>query len=140
VAAFWGLVYTGLVVSTQVRTTNDPSAAVAFVHAEIPPGEQLVSFRPVHHLFAYYYRQPIELCSIPDRRAPRDFAGTYFCFAEDPSMPKLEIPFDWQPIAEISCERGQTTKPLTKVTVGKRIARSSGVRHAAFLDETSKSR
>ena len=33
-----GLTYTGVVMSMQMRTSNDPSAAVASVRELIPPG------------------------------------------------------------------------------------------------------
>ena len=122
VAGFIGLSYTGIIVSLQLQTSNDPSAEVASVRQMIPNGQYLVSFGPVHHLFAYYYQQSIELEPLVDNEAPVDTMATYFCFAEDPSYPKTIIPFDWQPIAEISCERARSQRPLTKVIVGKRTA------------------
>jgi 4-amino-4-deoxy-L-arabinose transferase-like glycosyltransferase len=125
VVGYWGLIYTGLVLSVQARTANDPSSVVASVRAMIPPGESLVSFRPVHHLFAYYFRQPIQLRPLTGARAPRNFNGNYFCFAEDPEMPKLEIPFAWECIAEISCERGRSPNPVTKVIVGRRVSHTA---------------
>jgi len=120
VAGFIGLSYTGIIMSLQIRTSNDPSHEVATLRQMIPNGEHLVSFGPVHHLFAYYYQQPIELEPLVDNEAAIDTTATYFCFAEDPGFPKAIIPFEWEPIAEISCERARSQRPLTKVIVGKR--------------------
>ena len=105
IAAFLGFTYTAVVVGMQVRLSNDPSTAVAAVRALIPPSEQLASFGQVHHLFAYYYEQPIELHPLSAGRAAKEIAGTYFCYLEDPGAPTPVIPFAWQPVAEISCER-----------------------------------
>ena len=126
VAGFIGLSYTGVIMSLQMQTSNDPSSEVASVRQMIPDGQHLVSFGPIHHLFAYYYQQPIELEPLVDNEAAADTSATYFCFAEDPGYPKTIIPFDWQPIAEISCERARSQRPLTKVIVGKRIASLAG--------------
>lgn len=140
VAGFMGLSYAGLVVNMLVRTSNDPSAAVVSVRDLIPPGDRLVSFGPVHHLFAYYYQQPIELCKVVDGQVPTQFPNTYFCFVDDPFFVTPEIPFAWDRVAEISCERARAKHPLTKVVVGKRKAVShedGEVTPAAFFEETT---
>jgi 4-amino-4-deoxy-L-arabinose transferase-like glycosyltransferase len=121
-AGFMGLSYSGIVINTQMRTSNDPSAAVVSVREMIPPGDRLVSFGPVHHLFAYYYQQPIELRKVDNGQAPTQFTNTYFCFVDDPFFATPEIPFLWDRVAEISCERARSKNPLTKVVVGKRKA------------------
>ncbi len=119
-AGFIGFSYSGVVLSVQAHVANDPSAAVVSVRALIPPGEQLVSLGPVHHLFAYYYREPIQLQKLSHRRAPASTKANYFCYVEDPKFRRPYIPFAWDPIAEISCERARSERPLTKVVVGKR--------------------
>jgi len=117
---FLGLSYTGVVVDMQIHTSNNPSAAIAAVQEMLPDGEHLVSFGPVHHLFAYYYRQPIELVPMVTREVPSTNTATYFCYAVDPSVPTVEVPFAWDSLAEISCERAQSDRPRAKVVVGKR--------------------
>ncbi|MBI3838533.1 MAG: glycosyltransferase family 39 protein [Planctomycetia bacterium] len=120
VAGFMGLSYTGVVVDMQIQTSNDPSAQVAAVREKIPPGEHLVSFNRIHHLFAYYFQQPIELLKLCDHEVPSDTTASYFCFGEGPDIEKIEIPFAWDRIAVISCERARSSNPSTIVVVGKR--------------------
>jgi 4-amino-4-deoxy-L-arabinose transferase-like glycosyltransferase len=120
VAAFMGLTYTGVVVSVQSRTSNNPWTAIATIRELIPPGERLMSFDPVHHLFAYYYAEPIELQRLGKNRLAMPSGGSYFCFAVDPHYTRPIIPFAWETVAEISCERTQSPHPASKVVVGRR--------------------
>jgi 4-amino-4-deoxy-L-arabinose transferase-like glycosyltransferase len=119
-AGFLGLTYSGIVLSAQMGGSNDPSADVIAVRRMIPRGERLLSFGLVHHLFAYYYQEPIELRKLTDTQAPSDFSNTYFCFVDDPGFETPEIPFEWERVAEISCERARSNNPLTKVVIGTR--------------------
>ncbi len=120
-AGFMGLSYTGIVVNVQVHTSNDPMAKVASIRAALPPGERLVSFGRVHHLFAYYYQEPIELNELVGNVAPAETDAQYFCFSVDPGFETPAIPFAWQQLAEVSCERAQSDNPRAKVVVGRRI-------------------
>ena len=121
-AAFMGLTYTGVVVSVQSRNSNHPWTAIATVRELIPPGERLVSYDPVHHLFAYYYAEPIELQRLGKNRLATPTSGSYFCFAVDPHYTRPIIPFAWETVAEISCERTQSPHPASKVVVGRRTS------------------
>ena len=145
IGAFMGLTSAGIVISMQMRKSNDPRTAIASVRQQIPQGEQLLSLGPVHHLFAYYYGEAIELRKATDTgKAPSDFTNTYFCYVDDPFFETPEITFEWEPVAEISCERARSKFPLTKVVVGRRLAptrtASSPVRQASATleaDETA---
>jgi 4-amino-4-deoxy-L-arabinose transferase-like glycosyltransferase len=121
IAAFMGLSYTTVVMTLQMRTANDPSDAVARIREMLPPGERLISLGKVHHLFAYYYGEPIEMRKLPRKQQAPQIEDSYFCFAEDPGTEPLLIPFDWEPIAEVSCERARSERPLTKVVIGRRL-------------------
>jgi 4-amino-4-deoxy-L-arabinose transferase-like glycosyltransferase len=121
VAGFFGLFHWGVVISAQMRNSNNPAAEIAVIREMIPPGEQLVSIRPTHHLFAWYYQEPIALCPSEDRATVEECTGTYFCFAVDPAMPPLEIPIEWAVVREISCDRTVTAHPKAKVIVGRRL-------------------
>ena len=120
VAGFMGLTYSGVVVDMQIQTSNDPSAEVVSVRQMVPPGERLVSFDRIHHLFAFYFQRPIELHKLTDHEVPFDTKATYFCFSEGPNVEKIEIPFAWDRIAVISCERVRSNSPPATVVVGKR--------------------
>lgn len=132
-AGFLGLSYTGVVVDVQAHVANDPSADVTSIRKMLPPGERLVSFGLVHHLFAYYYAEPIEFHALDNHVAPMDVAATYFCYAEDPGFETPAIPFAWERVAEISCERAQSARPLAKMVIGRRVS-------AAALSEPSRRR
>lgn len=121
-ACFMGLTHTGLIVSAQAQNSNDPSQVIAEVRALIPPGERLMSIDKVHHMFAYYFEHPIELQVVGKSRVATEMTGQYFCFAVDPEAKPIEIPFAWETVAEISCERTKTLQPRTKVVVGRRLA------------------
>ena len=66
IAIFAAGSYASIVVDGMVRRSEDTASAVARVKAAMPPGARLVSFCPTHHLFAYYYGEPIELRGLPD--------------------------------------------------------------------------
>lgn len=121
-ACFLGLLHTAVVMSGQMQGSNNPAAAVAAVRAMIPPGERLISIDKVHHLFAYYYDRPIELQHpIGAARRATEMPGQYFCFAVDPQAEPFEIPFAWERVTEISCERARSDHPRTTVVVGRRL-------------------
>lgn len=121
-AGFMALVHVGIVMNVQAAGSNQPQDAIARVRAMIPPGERLVSFDKVHHLFAYYYHDPIDLLPFGAERVATEMPGELFCFAVDPQAKPFEIPFAWRRVAEISCERIQLAEPRTKVVVGRRLS------------------
>ncbi|MGD9723743.1 MAG: ArnT family glycosyltransferase [Pirellulales bacterium] len=121
-AGFLGLTYNVVVVEFQRCTSNDAAPHVASIRSLIPPGERLVSYGHVHHLFAYYYEQPIAFAPLADHGAPADDSSTYFCYSVDPGFDTPVIPFAWEPVAEISCDRARTDNPRAKVIVGRRIS------------------
>lgn len=120
-ACYMGLTHTALVMSAQAHNSNNPAQAIAEVRALIPPGERLMSIDKVHHMFAYYFGDTIELQRIGKPRIATEMPGQYFCFAVDPEAKPFEIPFAWEQVAEISCERTVTVHPRTKVVVGRRL-------------------
>ena len=120
VAGFWGLISTSIVLTAQLRTSNDPQETISRVRQMMPEDVPLVSFRPIHHLFAYHYREPIRVQTVDDDRAPDDFDGDYFCYSVAHDIPPVEVPFAWELVAEVSCERARSAAPRTKVIVGRK--------------------
>ena len=124
VAAFLGLTYTGIVTDSLMRNSEHAAEAVAQLKRQLPQHTRLVSFGPVHHLFAYYYREPILLLPWPRKRPPPPEV-TYFCltysdFRPD-RRPAVELPFPWEEVAVISCDRSRHTQPRNVVVVGRRL-------------------
>ena len=124
-AGFLGLSYTTIVLNVQQRTSNDPSQQIADLRALVTAEGRFVSFGPVHHLFAYYFGETIEYQPLNKQMAPGDCDAEYFCFAEDPGFPTAQVPFPWERVAEISCERARSAQPRAKVIVGRRIVLSA---------------
>jgi hypothetical protein len=57
----------------------------------------------------------------PSQHGEIPAVGEYFCFSNyDPAVG--EVPFPWQKIAEISCERRHKAHPRMTVTVGRRLS------------------
>jgi 4-amino-4-deoxy-L-arabinose transferase-like glycosyltransferase len=121
VAVFVGLTYNGPVVNRLVQSDNETAAAVARLKQQIPPGEPLVSFGFAHHLFAYYFGEPIKVQSWPDGGSDWDPRVRYFCFHRRLAGFEREVPFAWEQVAEISCERYWMQYPRTTMVIGRRI-------------------
>lgn len=127
IAAFVGLTYSGVVINARMNTSQDVAGAVARLKAELEdrmaPGQRLVSFGRAHHLFAYHYRDPIERHDWP--RAPGDVREdvVYFCFVSHHQPGPL--PFEWETVAVVSCDRNRHPEPQCKVIIGRRIGLSA---------------
>lgn len=126
VAAFLGLTFLGPILGLQAASSEDVAGAVARFKAKLPPRARLVSFGPVHHLFAYYYRDPIELRPLSPEGIQLDAESPYFCigWCDTPYRP-FPLPYFWEPVATISCERTRRPRPLFVVTVGRRLSTPS---------------
>ncbi len=121
VAGFVGLTYNGPVVNRMVQRDNTTAAAVARLKQQIPPGEPLVGFNFVHHQFAYYFGEPVKVQPWPNSDADWDPRVHYFCFHRGIGGHEREIPFAWEQIAEISCERYRMQYPRLTMVIGRRI-------------------
>jgi len=120
VAGFLGLTFTGVMVNRLVNDSVDTEAAIARLKQELPKGHRLVSLGPVHHLFAYYYREPIKLVVWPSDGGELDAEGTYFCFDRFPGS-NVVIPFMWEEVATISVARFRSHRLQESVVIGRRL-------------------
>jgi hypothetical protein len=93
---------------------------VARLKEQLPPEVQLVSFRPVHHLFSFHYQTPIRLCDWPEPVDAADPQIAYFCFNRSRGQ-VVELPFPWEELAVLSCDRVINSNPREAVVVGRRI-------------------
>jgi hypothetical protein len=121
-ACFLGLTYSTLLVYVRQKISEDAPAAIARLHEQIPPGQTLVSIGPAHHLFLLLHGQPVPQFSV-DRPQDMDQAATdYFCFwVWSGGVKPADIPFEWEQIAAISCDRNKRARPVDTVIVGRRI-------------------
>jgi 4-amino-4-deoxy-L-arabinose transferase-like glycosyltransferase len=123
-AGFLAVSYAGVVMDAILRRSEDTASAVARLKGRLPAGVHLVSFCPVHHLFAYYYDGPIELRGWPEARRDRDV--DWFCFTCAGDV-RILVPFRWEEVAVIPVDRYRQPKPGNLVVVGRRLPESTPV-------------
>lgn len=123
-AALAGLLlatHLGIIQTAQLRRAEDTRAAVAALETDLGQHPRLVSFGPAHHLFAYHLGRPITLLPWPESSAAVPADVEYFCYETMPGVPVRELPFVWQPVRVISCERNRQENPGMTVVVGRRL-------------------
>ena len=106
-----------------VRKNGVAAEQVAQLKERFRQGQELVSFGPIHHLFAYHFQDPIPLRDWPKNGEDPSGQADYFCFERTDPRP---LPFAWERIAEISCDRDRTPAPEEVVIVGRRLAPMPG--------------
>lgn len=120
VGLFAALVWNGPIVQWKLLLSERGTAeAVEALRHKLPADAELISIGPTDHLFAFYYRDPIRLVRW-DRLGSEQFE--YFCYSTQfsESPPMSELPFSYDILAQISCERQETENPRRVVIVGKR--------------------
>ncbi|MBY0527461.1 MAG: glycosyltransferase family 39 protein [Gemmataceae bacterium] len=118
VAVFVGMTGSGVLLSYQVRKSEVAAPVVARLKGEIPPEERLVSLGPVHSLFLYHYRDAIEI--MPGNGQELSDDVVYFCLDHyGPGVPRL--PFAWQTVGVVNCERYRSDGQGCQVFVGRRV-------------------
>ncbi|HEV2948743.1 MAG TPA: glycosyltransferase family 39 protein [Gemmataceae bacterium] len=118
-AVFLGLTYDTVVLNFIVRKNGPAAEQVASLKERLPEGQALISFGPIHHLFAFHFHDPIERQDWPITETSIPGQMDYFCFDRNRSQ---AIPFAWEEIAAISCDRDRTDNPDEVVIVGRRLA------------------
>lgn len=114
-----GLIYSEIVLPALARSSEDMAQQLHIVRRKLPPDARLVSFGPVHHIFAFHYREPIPMLAWPQRPADVDQRVEWFCFHAKQGEPR-ELPFSWEPFAELSCDRIQHADPRETMIIGRR--------------------
>jgi hypothetical protein len=112
----------GPVLSGEVRGATTGEEAVARLKTLLPPQAPLVSLGPVNHQFAFYFREPIGLRPSIREGAQLEPGDRFFCFGscDEPYAP-AELPFAWEPVAFVSCERAVWMFPRYMVVIGRRL-------------------
>lgn len=95
--------------------------AVVQVRDQIGAEGQLVSLDHVHHLFAFYYQQPIPRLPWPEKGDALPPTATHFCFARHRSQTTRPLPFAWEKLAVVNCDRNVREQPEWVVVVGRRL-------------------
>lgn len=121
IGAFIGFAYMGPITNIRIAMSENTAERIAELKRELPPEaqERMVSLGRVHHLFAYHFREPIEPISLSSA-AVENADWQYFCF-DQPGAEPPQLPFAWEELAVISCERNRLPHPEQKVVVGRRL-------------------
>lgn len=119
-AVVMGAIFSGLLVSLQNRASNDVCSAVAELKQQLPVDVRLFSFNRTDHRFAWHYRDSICPLPWPSQSVDVPAEVDYFCF--ESQFESLKLPFLWEPVAVINCDRRANSKAGDRVIVGHRIA------------------
>ncbi|MHC4428169.1 MAG: ArnT family glycosyltransferase [Planctomycetota bacterium] len=119
IAVFAGFVYTGAVTTARINDSMNAAEAITTLKKQLPVGSRMISFGPVHHLFSYHYREPIELREWPGTPAEIGPEVRYFCF--DANTVRDPLPIAWEKIMEISCDRSRNDDLRARVIVARRL-------------------
>lgn len=124
VALFMGLTFVGVAGNSFARRSVDQPGLVAQLRQRLPDDARMVSLGLVHHLFAYHYREPIEMVPISERGEPLAVDFEYFCFHRR-LVDGSRLPFAFETLAIIPCGRFRNSVPQDCVVVGRRLCEGS---------------
>jgi 4-amino-4-deoxy-L-arabinose transferase-like glycosyltransferase len=117
-AACVGVTYDTVVMNFIVRKNGVTAEQVTQLKEQLLNDQKLVSFGPIHHLFAYHFQDSIALQDWPKDCDDPASKVVYFCFERNDARP---LPFAWEKLAEISCDRDRTPEPEEVVIIGRRL-------------------
>lgn len=128
-AVFLGLTWNGLWMNDVFRRSEDIAGQVAAVKRLLPDDVRLVSLGRAHHPFVYHYGETIPWLDWPKADSP-PLEFEYFCFHSERGRRK-PLPFDWQEVAVVSCDRYRREQPVDTMVIGRRI-------HSNTIERASK--
>ena len=120
-AAALGLSYTAIGLNHWIQKTGDPQPQIAWLQRSVLCGQRLVSFGAMPSRFTFFYRDPIEILPWPDAAKPLDAELRYFCFVKDQAAAAAKLPFRWEQVALIWCERSKDDTTHNVIVVGRRV-------------------
>jgi 4-amino-4-deoxy-L-arabinose transferase-like glycosyltransferase len=120
IAGFMALTQGSVFINSLRSVSVDTEGAVAALRRKLPADAQLVSYGQVHHLFVYYYRKSIPVEAWPKAADEADETIQYFC-AEPGRLEREKLPFRWEVVADINCDRRLMKPALSRVIVGRRL-------------------
>ena len=118
VAALLGVSSSGLLMNDTIRRSEDIAGHVAQLKERLPAGVNLVSLGRAHHPFVYHYGKTIPWLDWPKTGDRADYE--YFCFHSVRGRRK-PLPFAWQEIDAISCDRYFRANPVDTMVIGRRL-------------------
>jgi hypothetical protein len=119
-ALFVGLTIVGVFTNSLQRRSVNTAKQVAAAKSLLPSDVELVSIDFTHHLFAYYYEDPIGLIKVSRTGKLSAPEATYFCF-ENRRVNPSRLNFKYETIAVVSCARFKDQEAVDIVTVARLI-------------------
>jgi 4-amino-4-deoxy-L-arabinose transferase-like glycosyltransferase len=119
VAILLGLFTTGVRINMLGPMSHDPGIDMAKVKRKLPTDAKMVSLGIMHPAFNYHYGKIVPVIDWP--RTASDFpeyAG-YFCFRRNTGDPERALPFAWNEVGVVKCDRYVNDKRHALVIVGK---------------------
>ncbi|MBI3862019.1 MAG: glycosyltransferase family 39 protein [Planctomycetia bacterium] len=135
IAGFLALTHCTVGISALQSVSVDTAGAVARLKTKLPKGTKLISFEQVHHMFVFYFNDDVPVRPVPRMPADVDDEVTYFCVAPG-ELEKGPLPFAWEPIDVIICDRRIEPYPRARVVVGRRTDRPASAAIQAAARET----
>lgn len=116
-----GTTYNGIVIPLMAMQANDVGPAVAEIKDRMPEDANLVGLSLVHHPFTFFWKDELLMRVWPETGDDCDDIE-YFCFHHHGAdRPVPELPFKWEVIGSVNCDRNRSNTPYDLVIVGKRI-------------------
>ncbi|MHC4219940.1 MAG: ArnT family glycosyltransferase [Planctomycetota bacterium] len=119
-ASFLAIMFNGAVLNATAINAAEIGPEVAALRRALPDDVRLVSFRPLHHKFVYWYENPIPI--VPRPTGPNNVPEDLTYFADNVSGGKtVKVPFTWEEIARFNMDRTRKDDPRECVVVGRRL-------------------
>ncbi len=118
IALFLGLTWNGLWMNDLIRRSEDIAGQVRALKRLLPSDAHLVSLGRAHHPFVYHFGRTIPWLDWPKADSPPP-EFEYFCFHSVRGRRK-PLPFDWQEVAVVKCDRYRRDQPVDAMVIGKR--------------------
>jgi len=118
VGAVLGLSFVVIGIGHLARIADDTEAEVARLKQGMLQGERLVSFGPLFHRFTFYWQDPIEILPWPEAGVRGQAPCGFFCFMRREERAGGKLPFAWEEIATVYCDRARE-QGVNHVVIGR---------------------
>jgi 4-amino-4-deoxy-L-arabinose transferase-like glycosyltransferase len=112
-------IYVGPVLSYLASRCDDIDGQVTQLRSELPPQAKVVSFGQLHHGFLFYFRDPIRIADCPTDTG--DFEEADFFAIHTYRREPPPLPFEWELVEMVSCDRFRKGEPRDRIYVGRRL-------------------
>ncbi len=122
IVLFSGATYNLVVVNHLQRQSNDPRPSIAQLKRTLPQSDTLISYGLAHHRFTLEFGEQLPQRKWPTSDEEVTVDPLYFCFSHSyANLPIAQLPFAWDPVAVINCDRHSRDIPHDLVIVGRRL-------------------